>query len=59
MQYSDITDMYVQEENTKFLRLCIITFQILFIIEWGELGYWCELGQKFSESSRMQLLCKH
>ena len=51
-----MTDMYVQEENTNFLRLCIITFQILFIIEWGELGYWCELGQKLSESSRMRLL---
>ena len=43
MQYSDMTDMYVQEENTNFLRLCIITFQILFTVDWGELGYWCEL----------------
>ena len=24
-------------------------------IEWGELGHWCELGQKFSESSPLGL----
>ena len=22
-------------------------------VEWGELGHWCELGQKFSESSSL------
>ena len=27
-------------------------------IEWVELGHWCELGQKFGESSPLQLLVK-
>ena len=27
-------------------------------IEWFELGHWCELGQKFSESSPLRLVVK-
>ena len=27
-------------------------------VEWGELGHWCELRQKFSERSPLRLLVK-
>ena len=64
LRYKSFTDWYPKLnfsyypwilEYCKFQTLMTVCTKKHTTIEWGELGHWCELGQKFSESSPLEL----